>query len=433
MAGLPRGSHGWAEVDRKRKRELIRAIAWGRPTRGPLHVELDLTDRCNVACYFCNQQDVRTKEQISYEHLAALIDELARAGLKSVRLSGGGDPLAHKDTGRVLDHLGARGVVVDNLTTNGALLTREIAERLVAGKAREVIFSLNAADETDYARMMQVRPAVFHRVIENIRGLRELRGRGGFPTILVQFLLDRQNFEKMPAMYALGRELGADRIVLSAVLEIPLERIDRALLLAPQDAPAARPFLKEVLAADREHNLLEISFPVEGWNAMALELRDELGYPAYRPLHPAAASFREENGHCFFGWYSATIRGNGEMYPCCLLMSPDYKPLGNPVGSTFAKQWNGPGFNRLRVEMRSVLLRNPPAFEPEKFKVIRKQCVEPGMCSLKNMYFRGDEEFYSRLGRALTWARRRSRWKNTFLHAVGTARGRLRRTPAPPK
>jgi hypothetical protein len=114
-------------------------------------------------------------------------------------------------------------------------------------------------------------------------------------------------------------------------------------------------------------------------------------------------------------------------------MSPDYKPLGNPVGSTFAKQWNGPGFNRLRVEMRSVLLRNPPAFEPEKFKVIRKQCVEPGMCSLKNMYFRGDEEFYSRLGRALTWARRRSRWKNTFLHAVGTARGRLRRTPAPPK
>jgi len=187
-----------------------------------------------------------------------------------------------------------------------------------------------------------------------------------------------------------------------------------------------------VLAADREYNLLEISFPVEGWNAMALELRDELGYPAYRSLHPAAASF-QENGHCFFGWYSAAIRGNGEMYPCCLLMSPDYKPLGNPVGSTFAKQWNGPGFNRLRVEMRSVLLRNPPAFEPETFKVIRKQCVEPGMCSLKKMYFRGDEEFYSRLGRALTGARRRSRWKNTFLHAVGTARERLRRTPAPPK
>ena len=164
---------------------------------------------------------------------------------------------------------------------------------------------------------------------------------------------------------------------------------------------------------------------------MALELRDELGYPAYRPLHPAAASFREENGHCFFGWYSATIRGNGEMYPCCLLMSPDYKPLGNPVGSTFATQWNGPGFNRLRVEMRSVLLRNPPAFEPQTFNVIRKQCVEPGMCSLKNMYFRGDEEFYSRLGRALVWARRRSRWKNTVLAAVATAKDRFRRTPGP--
>jgi MoaA/NifB/PqqE/SkfB family radical SAM enzyme len=422
-----RSTHGWAEVDRERKRELIRAIAWGRPTRGPLHIELDLTDRCNVACYFCNQQDVRTKEQISYEHLAALIDELASTGLKSVRLSGGGDPLAHRDTGRVMDHLEARGVVVDNLTTNGALLTREIAERLVRHQAREVIFSLNAADEADYARMMQVKPAVFRSVLENIRRLVEVRGGADCPAVIVQFLLDRKNFEKLPAMYELGRSVGADRIVLSCVLDIPLERIDRALLLGPEDAKAARPLLREILAADKDRNLLEISFPVQGWNEMALELRDELAYPAYLPAHPAAASFREENGHCFFGWYSATIRGNGEMYPCCLLMSPDYTPLGNPVNSTFAEQWNGPGFNRLRVEMRSVLLENPKRFEPETYKVIRKQCVEPGMCSLKNMYFRGDEDFYARLGRAMKWARRRSLWKKSVLGGLVAARNGLKR------
>jgi MoaA/NifB/PqqE/SkfB family radical SAM enzyme len=426
-----RGSHGWAEVDRKRKNALIRAIAWGRPTRGPLHAELDLTDRCNVACYFCNQQDVRTKEQISYEHLVALIDELARTGLKSVRLSGGGDPLAHRDTGRVMDHLHARGVVVDNLTTNGALMTGEIAERLVRYRAREVIFSLNAPDEADYARMMQVKPPVFHKVVEAIRRLVELRGGAECPSIVVQFLLDRKNFEKLPAMYALGRSLGADRIVLGHVLEIPLGRIDRPLLLAPQDADAARPYLAQVLAADRDRNLLHIDFPVYGWNQMALEVRNELNYPPLLPAHSIAPSFREENGHCFFGWYSATIRGNGDMYPCCLLMSPDYTPLGNAVGGKFSDQWKGPGFTRLRVEMRSVFLRNPTRFEPETYKVIRKQCVEPGMCFLKNMYFRGDEEFYARLGRALEWARRRSRWKQAVLTALAGARLRLNRLLAP--
>jgi MoaA/NifB/PqqE/SkfB family radical SAM enzyme len=416
-----RGTHGWAKVDRKRKRELIRAIAWGRPTRGPLHVELDLTDRCNVACYFCNQQDVRTKEQISLPHLESLIDELARTGLRSVRLSGGGDPLAHHDVGKVLDRLHARGVVVDNLTTNGALMTAEIAERLVRHEAREVIFSLNAADAADYARMMQVRPAVFDRVLEAIRRLVDVRQGAESPAIVVQFLLDRQNFAKMPEMYALGRSLGADRILLSNVLEIPLERIERPLLLGPEDAAAARPYLAQILAADRGVELLEISFMVQGWNEMALEIRSELGYPAYLPAHPAAPSFREENGHCFFGWYTAVVRGNGEMYPCCLLMSPGYEPLGNPVGSTFAEQWTGPGFTRLRVEQRSVFLKNPSRFEPETYRVIRKQCVEPGMCSLKNMYFRSDERFYAQLGRALKWARRRSRFKNAVLGFLGRA------------
>ncbi len=80
-------------ISRERKHEIIEAIAANRATRGPVHVELDLTDRCNVACYFCNQQDLRTKESIPRQKLTDLIDELAESGLKSARLSGGGDPL----------------------------------------------------------------------------------------------------------------------------------------------------------------------------------------------------------------------------------------------------------------------------------------------------------------------------------------------------
>jgi MoaA/NifB/PqqE/SkfB family radical SAM enzyme len=426
-----RGSHGWAEVDRKRKRQLIHAIAWGKPTRGPLHAELDLTDRCNVACYFCNQQDVRTKEQISYEHLAALIDELAKTGLKSVRLSGGGDPLAHRDTGRVMDHLHTRGVVVDNLTTNGALMTAEIAERLVRYEAREVIFSLNSPDEADYARMMQVKPPVFHKVLANIRRLVEIRGGAECPSIVVQFLLDRKNFEKLPEMYALGRSLGADRIAIALVLSIPLQRIEPSLLLVPEDGDAIRPFLEKILAADLDKGLLQLDFPIESWNRMLQDIRRGLGASPLLPPFPTAASFREKNGHCFFGWYSATIRGNGDMYPCCLLMSPDFTPIGKLAGGKFSDQWTGPGFTRERVEMRSVFLKDPQKFEPETYKVIRKQCVEPGMCYLKNMYFRGDEDFYARLGRALEWARRRSQWKKTVLTALDGARARLKRMVAP--
>jgi MoaA/NifB/PqqE/SkfB family radical SAM enzyme len=410
-----RGSHGWAEIDAARKREILEAIEHGDATRGPSHAELDLTDRCNVACYFCNQQDVRTKEQISLDHLRVLIDELAQSGLKSVRLSGGGDPLAHRDCAAFLDHLEARGVVVDNLTTNAALLGPEIARRLVENRAREVLVSLNAVDAADYERMMQVRPAVFDRVVENVRGLVALRGDSPSPAITVQFLIDRRNYERIPEMYELGRSLGADRIAVNLVLNIPLARIDPEVLLGPPDGPLLQPFVEEVLARDRVERRLQMNFPVVEWNTAIAEIQRRLGYTSELPLFPTASTFSHANGHCFFGWYTATIRGNGDLYPCCLLMTPDYKPLGNALKGSFASHWKGSEFGRLRQEMRDVLLDGENAqFDPKRHRVIRPQCVTEGACWLKNMYFRGDEDFYARLGEALDRARRRNRFRLAF-------------------
>ncbi len=408
-----RGTHGWAEIDAERKREILGAIRSGRATRGPSHAELDITDRCNVACYFCNQQDVRTKQQISFDHLAALIDELAQAGVRSVRLSGGGDPLAHRDAGRVLDHLQARGVVVDNLTTNGALLGPDIARRLVDHRAREVVFSVNAADAEDYARMMQVKPTVFDRVVENVARLAGLRAGGAHPAVVVQFLLDRRNVGDLPRMYDLGRSLGADRVAVALVLDIPGEHFDRGVLLGPSDADALRPLLEEVLRRDRDAGLLQMFFPVPAWNAMVEEIRREIGALPPPALFPTAPSFREQNGQCFFGWYTATIRGNGDLYPCCLLMFPDYKPLGNALDGRFADHWNGPAFRRLREEQREALLAGEQArFDPARHRIIRPQCVEYGACWLKNIYFRGDDAFYRQLAETLEEARRHPGFRN---------------------
>jgi MoaA/NifB/PqqE/SkfB family radical SAM enzyme len=404
-----RGTHGWAEVSRERKREIIAAIASGKATRGPVHAELDLTDRCNVACYFCNQQDVRTKEQIPIGRAIDLIDELADGGLKSVRLSGGGDPLMHREILQVLDHLEKRGVVVDNLTTNGALLVPAIADRLVERKAREVIFSLNSPDAEDYRRMMQVGPSVFDRVLANIRNLVARRGDSPFPSVVVQFLVDRNNMDSLGRMYELGRSLGPDRIAVNLVLEIPRERVDPSLVLRPEDAGRIRPLLEEVFRADADAGLLQVFFPYPNWNEMLREIKEAVSYPEPENLFPIASTFREENGHCFFGWYTAAVRGNGDLYPCCLLLNPDYKPLGNTLNGKFMDQWNGPVFGQLRKEMREVFLEERPKWDPERFQVLAQPCVEPHMCFLKNMYFRADEEFYRELDEALRRPRARHR------------------------
>jgi hypothetical protein len=159
---------------------------------------------------------------------------------------------------------------------------------------------------------------------------------------------------------------------------------------------------------------------------MLEEIKGMVGYGSPPALYPIAPSFREENGHCFFGWYTATVRGNGDLYPCCLLMSPDYKPLGNAINGRFTDHWNGPAFTRMRREMREVFLAPKVTYTPERFQVLRRQCVEPGMCYLKNMYFRGDEGFYRELGAALDEARHRERWKTRLREAADFARRKSR-------
>jgi MoaA/NifB/PqqE/SkfB family radical SAM enzyme len=409
-----RGTHGWAEVSRERKREIIDAIVANTPTTGPVHAELDLTDRCNVACYFCNQQDLRTKEQIPIQKTTELIDELASTGLRSVRLSGGGDPLFHREINDVLAHLARRGVVVDNLTTNGVALNHEIAGYLVNNKAREVIFSLNAVDAADYARMMKVKPALFDKVITAINTLVAVRGDSIYPSIVLQFLLDRSNITRIVEMYDLGRSLGVDRIAMNAVLEIPRERIDRELLLRPEDANLAEPYVEEVLRKDAGAGLLQIDFAVYGWNTMMDRVRARAGTVSTN-MYPTAPSFRDRNDGCFFAWYTAAVTGNGDIRPCCLLLNPDVPPLGNVHEKPMSEHWRGPAFQKMRDEMREVLLRGGKVdYDPKRFTILKEVCVKPNLCWLKNMYFRVDEEFYAELDAKLEKVRRKEvRWLGT--------------------
>ncbi|HEY8850188.1 MAG TPA: SPASM domain-containing protein, partial [Thermoanaerobaculia bacterium] len=133
---------------------------------------------------------------------------------------------------------------------------------------------------------------------------------------------------------------------------------------------------------------------------------------------------------------SAVVRGNGDMYPCCMLINPDYKPIGNAVKRPFTEEWNGRGFNTLRHEMREVLLAGEDAvYQEGRFETLMPQCVNAHACGLKNMYFRSDDDFYRDLGDALKKTRAREiRWIGSrqqiarALQRAKTRHPKLRRT-----
>jgi hypothetical protein len=62
----------------------------------------------------------------------------------------------------------------------------------------------------------------------------------------------------------------------------------------------------------------------------------------------------------------------------------------------------------MRNEMREVLLmKGKVPYTYRRFEILKPQCVTEGLCWLKNMYFREDQEFYAELNTVLEGMRER--------------------------
>ena len=70
-------------------------------SRFPLHLDIELTNRCNLNCKFCpyHSEDAPFKpniyEDMDFEMYKQIIDEGSKKGLKAVKLNYRGEPLLY--------------------------------------------------------------------------------------------------------------------------------------------------------------------------------------------------------------------------------------------------------------------------------------------------------------------------------------------------
>jgi MoaA/NifB/PqqE/SkfB family radical SAM enzyme len=282
-------------------------------------------------------------------------------------------------------------------------------------------------DAADYHRMMQVKPALFDRVLDNVRELLRRRGGADLPVVTVQFLADRENAARVLEMVDLARALRCDRVVVSPVQQVPFGRVGGDLLLGPPDAERLLPVFTELYRRDLAPCELEVNLAIQGLGPMLADARRAAGVAEPVPF-ATAPSFRDQDSGCFFAWYSTTITGNGDVYPCCQLIKPDGPVLGNVLEQGIAEVWEGERYETLRGEMREVLIEGADReHEASRFKVLEPVCHRYGQCWLKNMYFRGDDAFYAEL-RGVLEAKRAERARVRHLRGVSDAVAR--RLPA---
>ena len=410
---------GWQYLTPQDKETILRGVRDGVAYGGPYHVEIYPADRCNIECFFCSTAAIRGTDELPMTRMEELLEELRKAGTRSIRLSGGGEPLFHRQTKAYLRAIATSGIPIENVTTNAVLMGEEVAGLLIDAHCDQVTVSLNTGDAETYASMMKTPPRNFDRVIANVRGLAAARRARGtsWPKINIQYLVWRDNYRSIPQMYTLAREIGADSILFNGLSFLQPDQ-----KMSVEETAEMMRLYREVVRIDEYRTITsitsyeqDISEPLGRINAEIHEERQRAGrFRRYRDLLlrrdftfsqklAHRAKMREvervnsevENlsEECVIGWYSLVIRTSGAAAPCCILQGQE---LGNIYRQTLDEVWYGPGFAQLRRELSEIMDQGDEwVYDAGKHRYVNGQCAIGGSqaCPIRSFYYRQDLPF----------------------------------------
>ena len=206
-------------------------------SRGPLQVDIDLSNGCTHNCQFCglyadsvierqknqNKGELPSevislqKAKISEDKALKIIEDLPDT-LERVILGGAGDPYTHGKINQVIKTLRNKGVSVQ-IFTNFSYLSKKDIETLHSlcledKESLSFIINLSGATPETY---IKTRPnqneGTFQKVTDSIKYASELikkDGKGLYMTLMSVTTSD--NYHEMPSFISMSKSLGCDRV-----------------------------------------------------------------------------------------------------------------------------------------------------------------------------------------------------------------------------
>jgi radical SAM protein with 4Fe4S-binding SPASM domain len=204
----------------------------------------------------------------------------------------GGEPLLKPELFSLLDYLNRKPTVEElGIITNGLLIDREFLRKLsFYPKLRKIKISLDGADPeiNDLIRPK----GTFEKVIRNLSLIkREER----FESIIM-FTVMKRNYENLPSLLSLCRDLGMDGLILERF--IPWGR--------------GREMMNEVLERDQWKRVVETLFT---FSSLSVEEDAVFPYQAYQ-IRFRRGEAELQGAPCVLGRDGFCIMPEGTVYPC---------------------------------------------------------------------------------------------------------------------
>ncbi len=166
----------------------------------------ELTKGCNLRCIHCRASatELSSPNDLTTETAKGIIDQIAAVSTPILVLSGG-EPLFRSDIFELARYGTEKGLRVA-LATNGTLVNKHIAQKIVDSGVRRVAISLDGADAITHDTFRGI-PGAFDAAITGFRNLKDLG-----MSVQINTTIARHNAHQLPQVLALAKSIGADAL-----------------------------------------------------------------------------------------------------------------------------------------------------------------------------------------------------------------------------
>ncbi len=302
--------------------------------------KIKVTPRCNLQCSMCSYWSTDRGPELTTAELLKILEDLKTLGCMKVHLSGG-EIFLRDDILDVLQRARTLKFKV-NITTNGTLINRRIASRLIKLRLNSITFSLDGSCQGIHDSIRGVKGA-YRKMMEGLRHLNSARiERGGRTKLRINSVLQRENYRDIPEIVALAGQLGIHEV---CVMPVDAKKTNRTSLSKKQIIEYNNDIVPEIIK-NRER--------------FGFSLKEHLVYPFGRgkdTINQAKEGEYSlghyENHLCFAPWLHTFIAWDGSVSLCCMSRGKT-APLGNILERTIEEIFHGKDYRQMRVLMKKA-------------------------------------------------------------------------------
>lgn len=275
---------------------------------GPKSVKIEISPRCNYRCGFCalRTREVQPKWDMDFGLFKRITREMHEAGVEEIGVFYLGESFMNPRL--LVDCIaylkGEIGMPYVFLTSNASMAFPEAVEECMKAGLDSLKWSVNAADEPQFEKIMGVAGKLFRHALDNIKSAWKVRSRGGYQT----------------GLYASSIKYDGEQLV----------KMEQLL------ADRVRPYVDQ-------HYWL----PLYSMGAFAIQREEELGYRPTAGNQGRLGALREPLP-CWSAFTEGHVTAEGKLSACCFDATANWT-MGDLTRMSFMEAWNSQPFVKLRA------------------------------------------------------------------------------------